>query len=103
MTRTSSARLTTIFETGSGLALMTALVAALGSVRTQREPATDQQRNHLNPAVKIAESRRRDHGARRDANERVDNVPDAINHLNLVSDKFDHEKETARRQSPTSS
>ena len=59
---------------------------------SEREPATDQQRNYLNPAVKIAESRCREHGARRDANERVDNVPDAIYQLNLVGDKFDYEK-----------
>jgi hypothetical protein len=56
-----------------------------------RQPASDQQRNHefsdQNRPKAVAAIRRPP-----DADERVDNVPDAINHPNLVGDKLDYEK-----------
>src|SRR5215475_14511321 len=69
-------------------------------MRSQRESTADQQGNHLNAAVKIAKSCRRQNRSRGNADESVNDVPDAINQLNLVGNKFNYKQEQRNADHP---
>ena len=69
---------------------------------SERESATHQQSDHLNAAIKITEGRRRQHGSGGNPYEGVNHVPDAVDYLDLVGDKFnDKEKQGHANHPPT--
>ena len=69
-------------------------------MRAQRQTAAEQQRDHLNAAIEIAERTRGEHRAGRDANERVNDVPSAIDEGNLVREKLDDVKNNCDADDP---
>ncbi len=58
-------------------------------MRRERQSAAEQQRDHLNAAIEIAERARGEHSAGGDANEGVNHVPGAVNDRDFVGDELD--------------
>ena len=85
---------------GSGDAFTASRAAAFVPWDSQRDSATQQERQQADPAVKVPESSGGEHRPRGNPDERMNGVPSRVDSRNLVGDELNQKQQASYPDDP---